>query len=1165
MDIDEVYVQLTLLRDDRKLAGTTQEELQDYSELFASHGHHLIPKRILVYGRPGIGKSTLTKKLAVDWSRGNKEILKKFAVVLLIKLRDVCNTQDFCAMLQKAELLSAGDPMVFSQLYDYILRNQQKVLLILDGYDECSAEKSSPFHLIWKGTQLRDCTLLVTTRSLKKDELRPGSHAQFEINGFDQCQVKTFALKFLRDEAKVDKFLRFLREHSLGALAEIPLLLLMLVLSWNVNDYQGPSASRALLYSSFCQTLLDHVTTKTSDRTFRSIDEYKEDLAKLGELAWQALLNDCLYFKLSNVPEDIRLFLEKFIDFGFLQTSNLSNSPRPEKLAFFLHKSVQEFLSALFIVRDLKNAKETFNCLSKLDFLKQFDEVLEVFKFVSELSSEATVAIFRHLKMTGEKEGLTDYNFGENPSIEELTREQREFYRISLDLFLSCPTSERENVYPSFLQCVNGLVVIEDKQLPKVSSEHCLRSTNFHDKPDYVFFTSDSPRESKVLVDQMFSVMSDLDTVVVTFYGDVKSINTCRYNDLKRKEFVIKKVGHRLVFCLTRLEFISRTSPKFIELLTSLISAPKPSLQEPDHVSHNHDVCNSLQLTKKTSEQTLTHSLSYVRKSKIWGPTSELVSLLNTLHHVPRLSKLDVLHVGMENQDCPLLATALTYVDKLRLLRLSDNPLGRGISVLAKHLYSVPHLKKLDLIATQMGEEEVTALAHSLKYVTQLSELDLSNNPLGHGIIELAKHLYSVPHLIKLYLRATQMVEEEVTALAHSLKYVTQLSELDLSKNPLGHGIIELAKHLYSVPDLIKLYLRATQMGEEEVTALARSLRYVTQLSELDLSNNPLGHGIIELAKHLYSVRHLKKLDLRATQMGEEEVTALACSLKYVTQLSELDLLNNPLGHRISELAKQLHNVPHLEKLCLQNTQMDEEEVKALAHSLKNVTQLSELHLSNNPLGHGISEFAKHLHNVPHLKKLYLDDTQMGVGEVTALAHILINVPELELLSLGKNPLGRGVTELIKCLRSSPQLSDLGLKNVQLTKKEAIELCTLANERNFLMAPWRSFPHFTSFVTNKCNMNLNSDYHVSFSFVIPIINARNTQEPPGRRKGTVLQRSCVAILIHTKKTQFCKRKLVEWWSGRDTCLHNVPSRRTITRVRFVKVMTFSITLRLVGN
>ena len=361
------------------------------------------------------------------------------------------------------------------------------------------------------------------------------------------------------------------------------------------------------------------------------------------------------------------------------------------------------------------------------------------------------------------------------------------------------------------------MVYCEYQQLPEVLSEHFLRSTHFQ-KPDYVLFNRGSARDSEDVSDQMFSVMSDLDTVIVTCSGDVKSVN--RYHDLKPDNFFIKKVGHRLVFYLTCFQFLSPTSPKFIELLKSLISAPKSSLQEPDHVSQNHDVCSSLHLTEKTPDQTLIHSLSYLREIIIFGPISELASLLNILHHVPRLSELDLVDVGMGNQECQLLATALKFVYKLRFLRLSCNPLGHGVSALAKHLHSVPYLELLLLEDTQMGEEEVTALAHSLKNVAQLSSLVLSDNPLGHGISELAKHLYSVANLKKLVLNDTQISEEEVTALAHALVCAPKLMYLELAKNPLSRGVSELIKCLGSKSKLHSLSLSEVQLTKQEATEL---------------------------------------------------------------------------------------------------------------------------------------------------------------------------------------------------------------------------------------------------------------------------------------------------------------------------------------------------------
>ena len=949
-DIDEIDIQLSMLIDDRKPYEETKEKLQDYAEIFNGYGRHLNPKRILVYGKPGIGKSTFAQKIAVDWARGKKEILKRFDVLLLMKLRDVCDSDDFCTMLETAELLPPDDAMAVDKLDKYVRQYPDKVLLVLDGYDEYNGGKPSPVHQIWRGKILKGCCVVMTTLQDNEDELSKPSHVQFELNGLDsEKQVKQFSGKFLSDQKDVEELVEYLRKHDLWDMAKIPLLLLMLCLVWKENDRKGLPKPGVDLYSRFLQILLDHLVAKDLVDTPQNRDKNREKLSKLEELAFDALLEGFLYLNLSEGADG--LDFNKLVDIGFLHTSKPTSWSCEEIIVHFLHKPIQAFLAAQFIVRELtRKENKTSACLSIVDSLETAKELAEILKFVCELSADGARAVFKHLQWIGEKEGLTEFNFAESPHRNDFSFELVSFISICTDCLICCATSDRQILLPLFLECVHDVVILQPEQLPIAAREHLLRSTSGF-APQFVFFDYLN-EDTKVMDDEIFSVMCDLNTAVVTSSGEVRKVK--QYASLEMMNVFLKKEGEHMLLCLNTINK-DRFNALPTELLTELSSTPVfPPQKSVDDLSKNQD-----NLLRQTGQ----HCLSFVGKITMQFATSEDITVVNNvLSSITRPKKIKIASNSSTSTFCEAgLISNIQFTDCLHSLKLID------IRLTAK-------------CATQIAE--------SLHQVPNLQKLDLSCNPLYSSVCDFAKNIHHLPGLTQLKLTDVQMGEKECIVLASSLNNVSKLQVLEIGGNPLGHGIIALAKHLIYLPELVALTLEDAEMGENEAIAVARCLPNLLKLKKIRLSGNPLGHGIIELAEHLNCLPGLTELGMAQTNMGEEEAAAIVRCLPSLSQLKILNLSVNPLGHGIIQLAERLKCVPNLTDLLLYNTHMDKKQVSALARALKHVPKLRELYLYNNPLGRGVRVLIQHVSNVPELRKLFLRGVKMTKKEVNDLGAV---------------------------------------------------------------------------------------------------------------------------------------------------------------------------------
>ena len=359
--------------------------IKKVDELFLPNEDTRDPRKILVVGRPGIGKSLLCTKLSRDWSKSDllRDSDKIFQHLFVFQFRWF-NTETIEKISLK-QLLSRlySEGSMDSEVLQHILDNPERVLFVFDGLDEFkyherilederahagnSATEEMPFSALYvklmKGKQLSGATILTTCRP---NVVQSVAHLPFdrkvEIMGFTPEKVHEYVLKFCaHDPETVNRIWGHISSNlELLSLCYIPvnsfiicsLLEKLIKLQQHLGNtlpatstdiYEG--ALRLFIFKhhpEFKRKLL------TKDYLLGNVglpDQVEETLNRVGSLAKTGIQERRLMFDSVEVKgiEDCGLF---------------NRMPDCEVLPFklksqfcFIHLTLQEFLAAKEIVK----------------------------------------------------------------------------------------------------------------------------------------------------------------------------------------------------------------------------------------------------------------------------------------------------------------------------------------------------------------------------------------------------------------------------------------------------------------------------------------------------------------------------------------------------------------------------------------------------------------------------------------------------------------------------------------------------------------------------------------------------------------------------------------------------------------------------------------------
>ena len=831
VNIHEIYTRLSWVKEEQSPAGSSRAVLNHYTDVLTENKNGLPSNRILVQGETGIGKSTFVKKLAMDWAEYDENrltdeqraILKKFELAVIIDLKKVSKHKSFRDIISASHIFADEDTAMKDGLLSYITHNQDKVLLVFDGYDEYHFGSNSEIFEIFKGNKLRNCCVLITTRISKADELKEFKDVHAEITGFSGEDSHSFMVRMLGDKIQAIALYRHLCKRNLNDLSRVPLLLLFFCTLWKKGSAQSFPDSKTTLYFEIVQYVLNHNAAKCSPANFRKVEDFKEILAEIGKVALECLMKDDHVFEYDQLPPAIRIPEESRIR-GLLQVSEYSENLRPAGMVSFIHKSIQEFLAAWYINYRCVPEGNLGEINDRTRTLDDFRSLENVFQFVCGLSDDGAVKVFEHLKSVRISDSELDLSKmipdGTDEPLCDITWKRQCFITLVNSSFGEVQT--KTEVLRHYFNCTDGIIFVEGGSVREIIPER--RILNGITVNGVVWFENKSVRQKATKINESIEFLDCLDvplrmtenSVVVAVGEFLRKFEAIRCTSC---DFtcILHYHNGQVFFYITRLRLHCNDHAALFDV-TNLTSTP----------SHS---------TSSSSERFCLKYLSYLYFYKNVNKRS-MKCLVTTFKDCKNLK--NIVFPSVTKHTCEL----LQYVPNTRTCRVH---LGHPLS------FSLGELS--------LTSADVTKLAGLLPQFKNLASLKLYFNDCCAEAVN--KLFSSITHktLEELGLHGIILTPNTAAALGRSISEMSSLRHLSISgpergfletneieASPTGFDRTSLVSRLFTfntggcrfLPSLHTLRLERLNLNERGLRELLDNLKFFSELRFLSLYDNPL-------------------------------------------------------------------------------------------------------------------------------------------------------------------------------------------------------------------------------------------------------------------------------------------------------------------------------------